>query len=64
MLFNSSWVTVLTYLHSQTTLQKAYQAELKVSFSNENNAEEKMKASLKENECYVSRTAAPVEKTR
>lgn len=47
MLFNSSWVTVLTYLHSQTTLQKAYQAEVKVSFSHENNAEEKNESFIK-----------------
>ncbi|KAI1237631.1 hypothetical protein IHE44_0013714 [Lamprotornis superbus] len=51
MLFNSKrfhWVAVLTHLHSETPLQKAYQEELKVPFSNENNAKENTKASLKE----------------
>lgn len=57
MLFNSNsfhWMTVLTCMHSKTSLQKPYQAKLKVPFSNENNAEGKMNASIKEKECYVS----------
>lgn len=45
-------------MHGKTSLQKAFQAELKVPFSNENNAEGKMNASLKEKECYVSNSCS------
>lgn len=43
-------------------LQKAYHAEMKLPFSNEDNAEPKMKTSSQGKQCYVPRTAAQVER--